>query len=290
YVYQHADQTWRGRPHSMALATVRMAGRRIAEHASAHGLTDVCVILHGGEPPLLRAARIRALLLALPEPAARSAHLHPPLQTNGVLLTHAICEVLAEFGVSVGISLDGDRAANDLHRRFANGASSHDHVLRALSLLRRTEYRRIYGGILCTVDLRADPLRVYAALRAEDPPRIDFLLPHGTWDSPPPGITGTGATTPYADWLNRVYDRWVDEGCPVPIRLFDSLLSTAAGGASSTEWVGLDPVDFIVVETDGQWEQVDSLKTTYHGAAATGLNIFAHSVDEAAAHPAIARR
>ena len=32
----------------------------------------------------------------------------------------------------VGISLDGDRAANDLHRRYANGRSSYDQVLRAV--------------------------------------------------------------------------------------------------------------------------------------------------------------
>jgi uncharacterized protein len=35
YVYEHADQSWRTRPRTMALETVRAAGKRIAEHAAS---------------------------------------------------------------------------------------------------------------------------------------------------------------------------------------------------------------------------------------------------------------
>lgn len=295
YVYQHADQGWREQPRFMAAETVRAVGERIAEHASAHGLADVTVVLHGGEPLLLGPRGLRAVLDELHRRVTPAARLHVRMQSNGILLTEPVCGVLAEFGVQIGISLDGDRAANDLHRRFADGSSSHHLVLRALSLLRRPRYRHLYGGLLCTVDLRADPLDTYAALRAESPPRIDFLLPHGTWDTPPPGIVpGTrddrGPVNPYARWLLPIFDVWTAQGRPVPIRLFDSLLSTAAGGASATEWVGLDPVDFVVIETDGSYEQVDSLKTAYAGAAGTGLDVFTHSLDEVAAHPAVAGR
>src|SRR5207344_457277 len=52
----------------------------------------------------------------------------------------------------------------------------------------------------------------------------------------------------------------------------------------------LDPVDLLVIETDGSWEQADSLKTAYDGAPATGFTIFSHSVDEVAAHPGAAAR
>ncbi len=87
----------------------------------------------------------------------------------------------------MGISLDGDRAGNDMHRRFADGRSSYDGVIHAINLLRRPEYREIYAGLLCTIDLRADPVASYHALAALEPPAVDFLLPHATWDSPPPG-------------------------------------------------------------------------------------------------------
>jgi uncharacterized protein len=272
----------------MSAATARAAGRRIAEHAARHSVPDVSVVLHGGEPLLLGPDGLAEILTALRAEIAPAVRLDLRIQTNAVTLTPAICDLFVKFGVSVGVSMDGDRPANDLHRRYANGQSSFNRVLAALALLRRPEYRRIYGGLLCTVDIRSDPDRVYTALREQDPPRIDFLLPHATWDSPPPGAVD--GETPYADWLACIYDRWTDDGYPMPIRLFDSLRSLAIDGPSMTEWVGLDPVDLAVIETDGTWEQVDSLKTAYAGAATTGLDVFAHPIDEVAAHPGIARR
>lgn len=285
YIYEHADQSWRTRPKAMSMATVRAAAGRIAEHAVAHRLARVRVVVHGGEPLLLGAeglGRILSVLRLALDPVTR---LELRMQTNGVLLSEEICAVLARYDVRVGVSLDGDRAANDRHRRYANGDSSYDKVMRALELLRRPEYRHLYAGLLCTVDVASDPVAVYDALAAQQPPRVDFLLPHATWDQPPPP-----APVSYAHWLGTVYERWTATGRPMGVRLFDSLISAGAGGPSTTESVGLTPADLVVVETDGTWEQADSLKTAYEGAAFTGLNVFANAVDEVAARPEIAGR
>jgi uncharacterized protein len=284
YIYQHADQTWRGRPVRMATATVRAAAHRIAEHAREHELPVVHVVLHGGEPLLLGAAGLREVLAELRAAITPWTRLDLRMQTNGVLLDDELCRLLVDYDVRVGVSFDGDRAANDRHRVFAHGGSSHDHVRRALALLRRPEHHASYAGILCTVDIRNDPDRVYEALLAESPPRVDLLLPHATWDHPPER-PGPGST-PYADWLGRLHRRWVDEGRPVPIRLFEALRP----GGGGTEAFGLAPADVLVVEADGSWEQVDSLKTAYHGAAGTGFDVFGHSVHEAARHPGVAVR
>ncbi|MFI7606024.1 FxsB family cyclophane-forming radical SAM/SPASM peptide maturase [Micromonospora sp. NPDC049366] len=286
YVYEHADQSWRGRPREIAPDTVAAAADRIAEHARHHGLRRVHLVLHGGEPLLLGVAGLAMVLTRLRAVIEPVAELDLRMQSNGVLLTPQLCDLLVEHGVQIGISLDGDAAANDRHRRFAGGASSHAQVRRALALLRRPEYRHSYAGILCTVDVRNDPIRVYQALLAEAPPRIDFLLPHATWNDPPP--RPDGAATPYADWLLRVYREWIRGGTPVDIRLFDSLLAAAAGGRSGTESVGLDPADLAVIETDGAWELADSMKTAFDGAAGTGLDVFRHSADAVAAHPEFA--
>ncbi|MBQ1075613.1 FxsB family radical SAM/SPASM domain protein [Micromonospora sp. C31] len=288
YVYEHPDQSWRRQPRVMAPATVQAVAQRIAEHAATHRIDVVRVVLHGGEPLLAGAARLDATAATLRRVIDPVARLDLRMQSNGVLLTPATCDVLVAHDVKVGISLDGDRAANDRHRRHANGSSSHRQVLRALSLLRSPAYRTSYAGILCTVDLANDPVRVYEALLAEEPPHVDFLLPHANWDSPP--ARPDGLATPYADWLLAVHRRWLDDGRPVPIRLLESLLASAVGHGSRTEAVGLGPADLVVVETDGTFEQVDSLKSAFDGAAATGLDVFRHRVDDAAAHPAIAVR
>ncbi len=288
YVYEHADQSWRRKPKVMAPETVVQAARRISEHADRHRLARVSVVLHGGEPLLLGRERLRSLLFTLRSVIDPVSRLELTVHTNGVLLDQGICDLFAEYGVRVGVSLDGDRAANDRHRRFADGRSSHQQVLRALALLRRPEYRHLYAGILCTVDVANDPVAVYEAVLAQAPPRLDLLLPHATWDHPPKREPGSRA--PYAAWLGQVHDRWVSDGRPVPIRFFDSLLAAWEGRRSGSEAAGLDPVDLLVLDTDGGWEQADSLKTAYDGAPETGFEVFSHSVDDAVGHPGLAAR
>jgi uncharacterized protein len=46
----------------------------------------------------------------------------------------------------------------------------------------------------------------------------------------------------------------------------------------------------VVVETDGTIEQADSIKVAYDGAPATELDVFSHTLNAAAAHPAIRAR
>ncbi|MFJ8887286.1 radical SAM/SPASM protein FxsBH, inactivated beta-hydroxylase extension form [Streptomyces sp. NPDC102402] len=288
YVYEHADQSWRTRPKTVSDHVIARTAQRLAEHAKTHALPSVSVILHGGEPLLAGPARLRRVCEEFGSALSGVADLDLRIHTNGLQLSPRYLDLFDEFGVRVGISLDGDRAANDRHRRFADGRSSHPLVLKGVELLRQDRYSHLNLGLLCTVDIENDPHAVLDALIALDPPLIDFLLPHATWDEQPP--RPDGSATAYAEWLLAVFDRWQEEGAPVPVRLFSSVLSTLNGGPSLTESLGLAPTDLVVVETDGQLEQVDSLKSAYEGAAATGFDVFSHSFDDVAAHPGVRAR
>ena len=288
YVYESVDQSWRTKPRSMSPHVLRSAARRIAEHAATTDLSRVRVVLHGGEPLLLGAERMREALACLRSTIEPVARLDLIMQTNGVRLDAAMCEVLKEYGVRVGVSLDGDREANDRHRRFANGAGSFDRVRTALGLLRTPAFRELYAGLLCTIDIANDPERVYEALVAERPPQVDFLLPHATWEHPPdrPGDD----PTPYATWLSVIHRRWLADHRPMRIRMFDAIESTARGGPSGSEQLGADAVGLVVIETDGHYEQVDIIKTAYAGAPETGLSVLTHTVDDVARLAPVAAR
>lgn len=289
YVYEHADQSWVGRPMVISPEAVGKAGERIAEHARDNGLSGVRVILHGGEPLLAGLPRLAEIARGLRRAIEPFCDLDLRVHTNGVRLSAELCELFLAERVKVGISLDGDQAANDLHRRYAHGGSSYAQVLRAVGLLRQPRYREIYAGLLATIDVRSDPAAVYRALAALDPPNLDFLLPHGTWDRPPPDA-GLPGLTRYADWLGVVFDEWMADSQRVPVRIFESIIETSFGGASLTESLGLEPSDVVVIETDGSIEQADSIKVAYDGAPATGLDIFRHPLSAASAHPGIKAR
>ncbi|EMF55858.1 radical SAM/SPASM protein FxsB, inactivated metallohydrolase extension form [Streptomyces bottropensis] len=290
YVYEASDQSWRSRPTVISEETVVQVARRLTEYVLARNLDSVTVILHGGEPLLAGPARLRRICAELTRALAPVTALDLRIHTNAVRLNRDHLQIFDEFRVKVGVSLDGDRVANDRHRLDRRGRSSYDRVLRAIELLRLPEHRHLYQGLLCTVDVANDPVAVHDALTSLDPPRIDYLLPHSTWDFPPLGQQAGGPPTPYADWLLRVFDRWEEQGRPMPVRTFESVLSTLRGGPSLTEALGLAPSDLAVIETDGTFEQADSLKTAYEGAPATGYDVFRHGFAEFAEHPGVRAR
>jgi uncharacterized protein len=285
YVYELADQGWRRQPPVMSPAIVELSIARIAEHVRTHGLSGVEVVLHGGEPLLAGAALIDDLARQIRRALPADARAALTVQTNGTRLDRAMLDVLARHGIRVGVSIDGDQAANDRHRRGPNGKGCYDSVMRAIDLLRSPQYRELYGGLLCTISLENDPVATFEALASLQPPAIDLLLPHGTWSTPPPSRP-PDASAPYADWLLRVFDRWTAAARPRPsVRLFEAIIALVLGGATTAGAVGLAPAATVVIDTDGAIKQVDALYAAYDGAADTGLHITEHSLDAALDHP-----
>ena len=286
YMYELADQTWRTRPIRMSSALVSVAATRIAEHARVHDLDVVRIIFHGGEPLLGGADPITEALRKIREAVDARVRVDAWVQTNGTLLDDETLDVLEEMSIRVGISLDGDIETHDRSRQYTNGRGSHVEVSKALQQLMRRP--TIYSGILCVVDLSADPIATYEALLRFSPPVIDFLLPHGNWSAPPPGRPDS-ESAPYAEWLIPIFNRWYNATVrETRIRIFDEIIHLLLGGKSATEAVGLTPTSLAVIETDGSIEQSDALKSTYEGAAATGLHISRDSFDDALRLPQVA--
>ncbi len=291
YVYTMADQSWRSRPVLITPETTLAAARRIAEHAATHRLPVITVVLHGGEPLLAGSDLLEHIASVLRRELAGVTRLDLRIQTNGVLLNESFLRLFADHNVQVGLSLDGDRAQHDLHRLLPNGQGSHAAVVRAIRLLNRPEHRASYAGLLCVIDVDSDPVQTYEELLALDPPVVDFLLPHGNWSTPPPHRAAADPGTPYADWLIAVFDRWYDvRSQETNVRLFQEIINLLLGGRSRTERIGAGPVAYLVIDTDGSYQQDDSLKSTREGESETGLTVIDHPVDEVLRHPAISAR
>lgn len=291
YIYHQADQGWRAQPTQMSKGTLVAAAERIAEHAHRHELPDVHVVFHGGEPLLAGLEFLSFAISTLRRTVPADVGLTFHIQTNGVLLDWEVVYCLAEAGVKVGISLDGGVEQQNQHRSSLGGRHHFKSIIDNVRLLGSPRFRESFSGILCVVDLDCDPIEVYESLLDLRPPALDFLLPHGNWSSPPEGRGNGEAGTPYADWLVDVFDRWYDAPAQeTEVRLFQEIIGLLLGGSSRVESVGLTPSTVIVIETDGSLEQVDALKSTYHGAAATGLNVRDHHLDTALEHPGVVAR
>ncbi|GGP95364.1 uncharacterized protein BKA00_003838 [Actinomadura coerulea] len=288
YVYEMGDQSWRDRPVAMPAEVVDAAARRIGDHVREHALPSVEVVLHGGEPLLAAPPLVERVVRSVRAEGVAASFF---VQTNGTRLTGARLAQLDRLGVRIGVSMDGDAAAQDRHRRLPDGRGSHASVSAALDDLSTGPYRHLFSGILCTIDLRNDPVATYEALLRHRPPRVDFLLPHGTWSAPPPGRAEGSPATPYADWLIEIFDRWYGAAePPADVRTFSDLLTLLLGGTVGNEGLGLAPVRYAVIETDGAIEYSDLLKPVTAASAGTGLNVLRDSLEAARALPAAVER
>jgi uncharacterized protein len=286
YLYAGPDSTWRSRPPAAPPDVLDRTATRVAEHARAHRLADIALVLHGGEPLLAGAGTLARFTSRVRERVPAGCTVHATLQTNATLLTEKRLAALSAAGVRVGISLDGGTAAHNRRRVDHAGRPSWPAAARGARLVAE-RFPESYAGVLTVVDPTLDPVGTYDSLLALAPPALDLLLPHGNWSTPPPHHGGGR----HGDWLCAVFDRWWGAGRrETRVRLFEECVALLLGLPASTEALGLAPFDAVVVETDGSIEQVDSLKSAYPGAARTGLDVFRNSFDEALGHPGVAAR
>jgi uncharacterized protein len=289
YMYEMADQSWRDRPRAMSIEIARRTAKRIGEHTHSHQIPSVSLILHGGEPLLAGRELITEFVCATHAAVGQGVHVDVRVQTNGIGLDDSYLQLFDNLDVHVGVSLDGGPESHDRHRRFPSGRGSYAAVVAGLDRLTRAPFRHLFNGLLCTIDLRNDPVGTYKALAEFDPPRVDFLLPHGTWASPPPGRMPRSLETPYADWLIAIFDHWYPAP-GLPVRLFEEIMQLLLGADAAHEMLGLSPTSIVVIETDGAIELADNLKVAYHGAGMTGLHVTDNSLDEALLQPGIVAR
>jgi uncharacterized protein len=288
FEYEMADQSYLRNPNTMSREVILKLAERIGEHVLAYALPAINLVIHGGEP-LMAGMELIELLVSetrrhVSERTGGLTRVNVTMQTNGVLLNEGVLGSLDRLGVRVGISLDGGQEANDRNRVDHSGRGTFSRVARGIELMRERS-PEMFAGILCVIDLENDPVETYKALAAFDPPVLDFLLPLGHWDAPPPGLVPGSGETPYADWLIRVFEYWgsAPASSPVgpPIRLMMEILRLSTGLRSYVEMVGEPVRGAMVVNTAGEYEMPDALKSVKDGIVRLGVSIFDTSIHEA---------
>ena len=281
YVFNHVDQTWKSLPPLMGQAVQCAVAERVAEYVSLRNIKNCLIIFHGGEPLLLKANKICKMVENFRQMVAEHSSetsVDFSLQTNGVLLKREDLELFEQYEIGVSLSLDGPKAANDLHRVTHKNKSSFDDVLKAYFLLK--EYPKTFTGVLSVVDPRISPKEIFSFFNELDPPNLDFLLPDAHYNSLPPFRNLNSDI--YKNWLLEAFDLWFDEYPHIKVRLFDNLLVALMGTQSGTDFFGLGDVTLLSIETDGSYHDLDVLKITTSGQSSLSMNVFDHAVAEAA--------
>jgi uncharacterized protein len=260
--------------------------QRIKEHCEIHKFDNISIALHGGEP-LLVGHQIMSAYADLVEQLIGGLRVSVGIQTNGLLIDEEYLQLFQHHGISLGVSLDGLPQNNDLFRYYHSGKGSGKDVESKLGLLRGSKF---FGGILSVIHVEADPVATWRYLASFDPPVIDFLFPHAHW---------ANTITPeqferiarHGDWLCDIFDDWYGGyRQDIRIRFFEEILYRLFGHAGSLESIGLEEVTLVTVGVNGDYEQVDTMKSVFPGAHTTSMNVFDNSLDDLLTHQNVIAR
>ncbi len=276
YVFNHADQSWKSLPSAMSTDTQEAVATRIAEYVQEKKLDFVLVIFHGGEPLLLNSIRLVNFKRLIKDKVPQSTKVDFSIQTNGVLLKEDDLDLFQKEGITISLSLDGPKEANDLHRLTPKGNSSFDKVLEAYHLLQK--YPKIFTGVIAVIDPVVSPRTLLEFFNELNPPALDLLLPDANYVKTPPKRNENPNL--YTKWLIDAFDIWVENYSHIKIRFFDNLILSSYGYKPRTDSFGFGDISLLSIESDGSYHDLDVLKITQEGQSNLNKNVFNSSIAE----------
>jgi uncharacterized protein len=286
-MYEHADQSYLKRPKFMVPEVFQRTMEVARRYSEQHQNRKIGLTFHGGEPTLVGLGNFVWML----ETAHRimgSSLGCVSLQTNAILLTSEWAETLREWGVVVGVSLDGPPEIHDKARVRHDGGGSYRDTIRGLRALQAAG---VNAGVLCVVDPMASGRDIYRHFLSLDVKVMDFLLPDVTHDSMErcfPNVKGSRRVYRY---LREIFDEWISADDPeFRIRIFWNFLRQFVGSTPENDAFGNLGMSYLVIESDGDIEALDALKVCAPGANALGANIMNGGFGSLAGAPAVLRQ
>lgn len=277
-MFNQKDKTYARMPQMMSVEVADILLARIEEHAKTNNLEKFTISLHGGEPTLWPLSSFAHFLEKVEEIRARGLNLFVLLQTNGYYLNHDLLRLLANYKVSVSVSLDGPKRFNDIRRITLGGGGSYDEVMENLKLLLRDEYHGLLKGVLCVADPDIPPAEFFEWIDSLPIRKIDILWPiefnHRNFPWASTEFENYCHRPRFGEWFSELFRLWWKRDDPsFYIRLFVESLLVLLGSAKHTDMIVNDTLDMLVINTDGSIEYHDFLRAHNDGATQTKFNI-----------------
>ncbi|HEV7381003.1 MAG TPA: radical SAM protein [Dyadobacter sp.] len=277
YMYSQGDMSFLKQPKFISSDVIDQLCRRLTDYFTRNRPESFELILHGGEPTLLGTGAFDQLLTRISSETNSLVKLNYAVQSNGILLNDDWIKVFRKHQVGLGISVDGPKHVNDLHRKDHKGNGSFDAVMKGLAVCNRHHYP---FGLLGVQNPQTAPDELYAFSKKAGATNIDFLFPHHHHDKKP-------QQTGYADWWISLFDIWFydnDDSKP-NIRFLTQVIVNCLGLGQGFDMLGQQTNDYLVVETDGSIETVDAMKICGDGFTKENYHLQTHNFEQAMQSP-----
>jgi uncharacterized protein len=283
-MYNLGDETYKLQPKVMGYNTITALIKKVRKHVLRHHIDRFTFVFHGGEPLLAGQKTITDFVNLANAQLKPLTDVRFSIQTNGVLLDENWAYLLGSLNVHIGISLDGLPEQNDKYRIDHAGRGSYDNIIKGLKIAQRSPTAKLPPGLLCVIDIGADPVATYNHFKQLQSDNVDFLLPDANYEKPPLTFV-TSDETPFGDWLIKIFDQWSIDKERISIRFFRNIMQSILGKNIGSDMLGQGNNEVLVIETNGDIESVDVLKICGHGFTKTDANIKNTDLDEALTTP-----
>ncbi|MEA5460949.1 radical SAM protein [Arcicella sp. LKC2W] len=273
YMYNLGDETYKLQPKFMSDEVVDNLLLRIQNYISKNNIKDFQFIFHGGEPLLIQPTFYQKFIKKANLRFINQISLDYIIQTNGVLLSPKWCKILGNLGIKIGISIDGMTEQANRFRVNHQGVNSLAETLIGIKNAQQSRHLKYLPSILTVINSALEPKDLYQQYKEKGIRNINVLLPDGTYDNLPFGHHFDD--TVYGNWLIELFDNWfydTDKNKP-QISVFNQLIHLILGGDGIFDsWGGSGNV-YLIIETNGDIEPQDSLKSCGDGFTKTHLNV-----------------
>ncbi len=271
YMYNLEDSSYLKQPKFMSLETMEVLCRKIAVYSKQEGVNNVIIVLHGGEPLLTTPEFYTGTRKLLDEHLkGNDIRYAMTVQTNGTLLTPEWVDFLQETQIDIGVTIDGTKKIHDQHRIYRNGKGSFDEIYQNLKKL---QIKKL--GLISVLNPEEDAAELYALYKELKPGLVNTLLPLHTWET-----YKKEEEEKYIRLLKGLYRLWKedpDERKPL-LLFFYSIMGLKSGIYEGHEQLGVTKCGSLIVETNGDLETVDTLKSCKDGITATSTNIHQNEI------------
>jgi uncharacterized protein len=247
---------------------------KLTEHIQNYQLQKFAIAFHGGEPTLFPLARFESLCENLHSiEQATQCKINLSMQSNALLIDNAWVEVLKQYSVRLGVSMDGNQQLHDKYRIDHKGRGTYLKTIEAIESIRASGLD-IY--IMSVIDISTNPKELIAhfvdRLGFKE---FDLLLPH---------VHHENDRLSVAHYVCETFDIYLDELIDqnVSIRILDDLMSLTVGGKSTVQGLGF--ISTVSMLTNGQLEATDDLRMI-DDLSHQAINIMTHSLQQVTQDP-----
>ena len=221
YCYHTGKNLLRGKIHRMS---DEILGKIIFE--SSQLAKNIDFLWHGGEPLLIGINHFKKAV-QIEKETNFIGRVRNMIQTNGILLTPALCDFFAKENFKISTSIDGTKKINDVNRRLASGKGTYDKIKKAINLW-RTMGNNIGTVVLVTKTNVNHPIEVYKSIKSLGLTSCAFHFCSQNEECSTDMIPGEKETF---EFFRSIFDRWFEDDDPnFPVRNFRNVIRILCGG------------------------------------------------------------